>query len=128
VISGQRGPGPNAMRVLVCGGRNYVDRAELYAEFDRLHAEYAFTMVIAGGTGGVDALALEWARERGIATQAFRAEWGTFGRIGKAGPLRNARILAESRPDIVVAFSGGRETANMVKQAKAAGVWVVTVD
>jgi YspA, cpYpsA-related SLOG family len=116
------------MRVLVCGGRAYTDRAELYAELDRLHAEYAFTTIITGGAGGVDVLALEWAQARGIATQAFRAEWGTFGRIGRSGPLRNARILAESRPDIVVAFSGGRETANMVKQGKAAGVWVVTVD
>jgi hypothetical protein len=37
-------------------------------------------------------------------------------------------MLAEGRPDIVVIFPGGRETANMVKQAKAAGVWVVTVE
>jgi hypothetical protein len=116
------------MRVLVCGGRAYTDRAEFYAELDRLHAEYAFTTIIAGGAGGVDALALKWAQARGIATQAFSAEWGAFGRLGRAGPLRNARILAESRPDIVVAFSGGREAANMVKQARATGIWVVTVD
>jgi len=118
----------NAMRVLICGGRAYTDRAELYAELDRLHAEYVFTTIIAGGAGGVDALDLEWAQAQGIATQAFTAECGTFGRTGRAGPLRNARILAESRPDIVVAFPGGRDTANMVKQAKAAGVWVVTAD
>jgi hypothetical protein len=105
------------MRVLVSGGRAYTDRDELYAELDRLHAEYVFTTIIAGGAGSVDALTLEWAQARGIATQAFRAEWGTFGRL--AGPFRNARILSESRPDIVVAFPGGRDTANMVKQAKA---------
>jgi YspA, cpYpsA-related SLOG family len=116
------------MRVLVCGGRAYTDRDELYAELDRLHAEYVFTTLFAGGAGGADALSLEWAQARGIATQAFRAEWGTFGRTGRAGPLRNARILAESRPDIVIAFPGGRDTANMVKQAKAAGVWVLTVE
>ena len=118
----------NAMRVRICGGRAYTDRAELYAELDRLHAEYVFTTIIAGGAGGVDALALEWAQAHGIATQAFTAEWGTFGRTRRAGPLRNARVLAESRPDIVVAFPGGRDTANMVKQAKAASVWVVTAD
>jgi len=116
------------MRVLVCGGRAYTDRDALYAELDRLHAEYVFTTIIAGGAGGVDALTLEWAQANGIATQAFRAEWGTFSRTGRAGPPRIARILAESRPDIVVAFPGGRDTANMVKQAKVAGVWVVTVD
>jgi hypothetical protein len=41
---------------------------------------------------------------------------------------REAGMLAESRPDIVLAFPGGRRTANLVKQAKAAGVWVLTVD
>jgi YspA, cpYpsA-related SLOG family len=116
------------MRVLISGGRDYTDRAELYAELDRLNAEYAFGTIIAGGAHGVDALAVEWAQARGIATQVFTAEWGTFGRIERAGPLRNARMLAEGRPDIVVIFPGGRETANMVKQAKAAGVWLVTVD
>jgi len=68
-----------SMRVLVCGGRAYTDRDELYAELDRLHAEYVFTTIIAGGAGGVDALALEWAQAHGIATQAFRAERGSFG-------------------------------------------------
>jgi YspA, cpYpsA-related SLOG family len=116
------------MRVLVCGGRAYTDRDELYVELDRLHAEYVFTTIIAGGAGGADSLALEWAQARDVATQVFTAEWGTFGRVGRTGPLRNARILAESRPDIVIAFPGGRDTANMMKQAKAAGVWVVTVD
>jgi hypothetical protein len=116
------------MRVLVCGGRDYTDRAALYAELDRLHAEYSFGTIISGGASGADALAVEWAQAQGIATQVFAAEWGTFGRRGSASSLRNARMLAESRPDIVVAFPGGHRTANMVKQAKAAGVWVLTVD
>jgi hypothetical protein len=115
------------MRVLICGGRTYADRAQLCAELDRLHAEYAFGTIISGSASGADALAVEWAQARGIATQVFAAEWGTFGRRGSASPPRNARML-ESRPDIVVAFPGGRGTANMVKQAKAAGVWVLAVD
>jgi hypothetical protein len=87
------------MRVLVCGGRAYTDRAELYAELDRLNAEYAFTTIIAGGAGGGDALALEWAQARGIARKrserngdrlaaqeervrlAMRAYWRKAGRI-----------------------------------------------
>jgi YspA, cpYpsA-related SLOG family len=113
------------MRVLVCG-RDYIDRAELFAELDRLHAEYVFGTIIAGRAGGIDALAVEWAKARGLATEVFKAEWGRFGR--GASLLRDERILAESRLDIVVAFSGGRGTTNMVRRAKAAGVWVVTVD
>ena len=44
-----------------------------------------------------------------------------------AGPERNARMLAEGRPDLVVAFPGGTGTADMVRRAKAAGVRVVEV-
>jgi hypothetical protein len=34
-------------------------------------------------------------------------------------------MLAEGEPDLVVAFPGGRGIANMVKQARAAGVEVL---
>jgi hypothetical protein len=79
------------MRVLVCGGLDYADRAELFVELDRLHAEYVFETVIAGGAGGVDALAVEWAQAHGIATQVFKAAaWGTLRHT--AGQLRNARM------------------------------------
>lgn len=39
-----------------------------------------------------------------------------------AGPIRNQRMLDEGKPDLVVAFPGGRGTADMVRRAKAAGV------
>ncbi|MEM9912925.1 MAG: hypothetical protein AAF922_19365 [Pseudomonadota bacterium] len=42
-----------------------------------------------------------------------------------AGPIRNKEMLDEGCPDLVVAFPGGRGTANMVKQAQAAGVEVL---
>jgi ABC-type Fe3+-hydroxamate transport system substrate-binding protein len=41
-----------------------------------------------------------------------------------AGPIRNGRML-EYKPDLVIAFPGGRGTANMVKQARKAGIAVV---
>jgi len=92
------------LRVLVCGGRDYIDRAELYAELDRLHAEYCFDTVVASGARGADELSVEWAQGRGIATQVVKAEWGTFGR--RATLTRNTRMLAEGRPDLVIAFPG----------------------
>jgi hypothetical protein len=58
------------MRVLISGGRDYADRAELYAELDRLNAEYAFGTIITGGAHGFDTLVVEWAQARGIATDA----------------------------------------------------------
>jgi hypothetical protein len=69
-----------------------------------------------------DMLAVEWARHRGVPTEVYMADWEHFGR--KAGPLRNGRLLAEGRPDLVVAFPGGAGAANMIEQTRAAGVRV----
>ena len=43
-----------------------------------------------------------------------------------AGPRRNRRML-DRRPDLVLAFAGGRGTADMVRQARASGVRVIEV-
>ena len=36
-------------------------------------------------------------------------------------------MLMEGKPDLVVAFPGGAGTANMIKQARKAGVEVIEV-
>jgi hypothetical protein len=52
-------------------------------------------------------------------------------RMGKYGGQRDlfvsGRCSSKGKPDLVVAFPGGRGTANMVKQARAAGVAVMEV-
>ena len=110
------------MRVLVCGGRDFRDREAVYAALDSLHAEHGFYVVITGGANGADRLSVEWARERGVPTEIYKADWDRIRR--RAGPLRNQRMLAEGKPDLVVAFPGGAGTANMIEQAQAAGARV----
>lgn len=97
-------------RVLVCGGRDFEDRAALYAALDRLHGQRCFTLLIAGGARGADTMGEHWARDRGVRTRIFMARWAIEGRA--AGPIRNARMLREGRPDLIVAFPGGKGTAN----------------
>jgi hypothetical protein len=107
-------------RLLVCGGRHFADRELLFRELDALPRP---ALVIHGGQTGADTLAGEWAKERGIPALVFAvspAEWRQLGR--RAGPLRNARMLAEGRPDLVVAFRGDDGTRNMLGQAKRAGI------
>jgi predicted Rossmann-fold nucleotide-binding protein len=111
-------------RVLVCGGRNYEDRDALYAALDQLHSEHRFSVVIAGGARGADTLAADWAKERGIPTEIYMAEWNRLGR--KAGPIRNRRMLDEGKPDLVVAFPGGTGTAGMAALARNAGEPVIS--
>lgn len=112
------------MRVLVCGGRNFDDPLTLGSWLGGIHKDCGpITLLIEGGAGGADFMASEFAKWRGIPVKTFRADWGRYGKA--AGPRRNKQMLDEGHPDLVVAFEGGRGTANMVKQAKAAGVEVL---
>lgn len=118
--------------VLVCGGRSYTDRRRVFAALDKLARRVEILAVRHGAASGADALADEWARLRGYAVQPYPADWSRLGRA--AGPLRNAEMLAAHDPAVpssrvccVVAFPGGRGTADMVQRAKAAGlkVWEI---
>lgn len=113
------------MIVLVCGGRDYYRRDVIFSTLDALHADTPITKLIEGGAAGVDNLAYSWAKERGLHGQTYRADWNGHGRA--AGPIRNAHMLADGNPDLVVAFAGGRGTANMVRLARAANVRVMEV-
>lgn len=111
------------MRVLVCGGRDFNDGRHLCRVLDTLHQKSRFSVVIHGAQRGADFLAGRWAKAHGIAVDPYKAEWTHLGRA--AGPIRNRRMLEEGRPDLVVAFPGGSGTANMVRQARGAGVKVI---
>jgi hypothetical protein len=56
----------------------------------------------------------------------YPADWAKHGRA--ASPIRNQQMLDEGRPNLVVAFPGGRGTADMVRRARSAGVEVIEVD
>lgn len=116
------------MRVLVCGGRNYRDRARLTAVLNKLNDAGdgdAIDLLIQGGAPGADRMASEWSYANAVAQAQFDADWDTHGTF--AGPMRNARMLAEGKPDLVIAFPGGRGTADMVKKARKAGVEVIEI-
>lgn len=113
------------MRVLVCGGRAYADNDRLYATLDDLDLDGSVSAVIEGGASGADALACRWAISRGVPIETFRADWVRYGR--SAGPRRNAQMLLEGKPDLVIAFAGGRGTANMVALARKSGIRVIEV-
>lgn len=110
------------MRLLVCGGRDYFDRGAVFAALDRVHAKRDVKFVIQGAASGADNLAVQWACEREVKVKSFRANWRVHGK--RAGPVRNQQMLDEGKPDGVVAFPGGRGTANMVALARQAGVKV----
>ena len=84
------------------------------------------TVIIHGAAKGADSLASEWAALNEVKEEVFPADWKTHGRA--AGPIRNQQMLDEGKPDLVIAFPGGRGTADMVKRARKAGIEVMEVE
>lgn len=108
------------MRVLACGGRYYDDADRVYLILDQLHKLFGIKRIIHGAASGADTLAKEWAIKNSILDEPFPANWGRYGKA--AGPFRNQKMLNEGQPHVVVAFPGGRGTANMIKQAEKHGI------
>lgn len=107
----------SGLRLLVCGGRDFSHRNAVFGALERVRRKRGLATVIHGGASGADELAGEWAEAEGIEVVRFPADWEREGRA--AGPKRNARMIAEGRPDAVVAFPGGRGTADCVRRAEA---------
>lgn len=115
------------MKVLVCGGRDFNDSMTLGSWLGGIHKNNGpITLLIEGGARGADYMARKFAEWQGIPVKTFPADWDRHGKA--AGHIRNAQMLVEDKPDLVVAFEGGKGTANMVRQAEAAGIRVLRAD
>lgn len=113
------------LRVLVCGGRDFADRRAVFGALEALNTERGIGCIIHGAARGADSLAGDWATANGVLAECHPADWEAHGKA--AGPIRNASMLESSKPDLVVAFPGGRGTADMVARARAAGVEVIEI-
>ena len=111
------------MRVLVCGSRDFTNRAFLFKALDGLHGEYGFSVVIHGAYRGADQLAKDWAESRGIPDDPYPADWKRLG--SPAGPIRNQRMIDEGKPELVIAFPGQKGTRDMKRRANKAGLKVI---
>lgn len=121
---------PRGVRVVVTGGRDYSD----YGYVERVMNLYRLQgnriqVLIYGVATGADTLCYEWAVSKGILTLPFPVTKDDWSRLGRgAGPIRNRRMIVEGKPDICIAFPGGRGTANMVSQCKEFGVPVILAE
>jgi len=101
---------PNARKVAIVGSR------ELRSEKQIRTRMAGNTVVISGGARGVDFLAESIARELGLTTVIYPAEWDLYGM--SAGYRRNRHIIAEANE--IIAFWDGRSrgTASTIRIAK----------
>ena len=112
-------------RIIVCGGRG-LEWSEWATTAHRILDEIGPSLVAQGGADGADMLARDWARRTGTCLVTFEAPWPFF--LKAAGPIRNGWMLEVIKPDLVLAFPGGKGTADMIEKAERAGVPVRRVE
>ena len=106
------------MRTIVAGSRTItsfkdVEDAIQFSNFNP-------TVIISGGTKGVDFLGEQWAALHNVPLEVYPAEWEKYGR--GAGFKRNA--LMATKADALVAIWDGqsRGTSHMINIAKNFGI------
>lgn len=140
------------MRWLVCGGRNFgaLDKhVRGGPEWNRVYKEYRWAKrqldrlaeqrssyyepddnwlpsdieIIHGGASGADRIGDEWGAVNWCIVHEYPANWNKYGK--SAGYIRNKQMLEEGKPDLVIAFPGGRGTTNMINLARDAKIEVI---
>ena len=125
------------MILIVTGGRDYNDRVRVDSAIMEAYDAHVrpgdrALNIWHGGATGADALAGAFADANRCSNVPFPADWKGDGRA--AGPKRNERMVAlaashkrNGHTVVVLAFPGGRGTADCVRRAKAHGLPVVTI-
>lgn len=90
----------------------------------RIGMEETITEIIEGGATGADTIAGWWAGVNQVTRTTVPANWKKHGK--SAGPIRNQAMLA-LRPDLVIAFPGGKGTKQMTGIARDGLVRVMEV-
>ena len=111
------------MKVLVCGGSSYRNKAAVFDELDKLHGHHPISLLINGGARGADYSSSQWAKERNIPLEVFKTDRNQYGE--KAFFLLNDRMLRDAQPDLVLAFPGGDVTADLLEKSENSGIRVV---
>ena len=128
--------------ILVCGGRTYDDWPKVCSTLNAVCDKRSLwdmepasmlamptaskVRVVTGGAPGADSMAETWAKELVLAEyREYRPDWKQYGL--RAGPIRNAEMLASEKVDLVIAFPGDKGTKDMVSRAYRAKIPVQEV-
>jgi hypothetical protein len=112
-----------AYLVAVTGGRDNNNKSLVWDALDDLPRPSPLVLHVGGATG-VDTLAEQWAKANEVTHKVFMAEWTAYGR--SAGPIRNRKMI--EGVDLLLAFPGGRGTANAIRTATELGIPVKVIE
>lgn len=114
--------------MLITGGRTYSDAGTVARVLQSIHARRPVGLLVEGGATGADALGRRWAQSVGVPHRTHHALWNTpAGFDAYAGRKRNVSMHDTERPDLVVAFPGGKGTSHMIAHAVSRGTPVLRV-
>ena len=115
------------MKILVTGGRDFDDKKLLEAALNRVvtGVEWYKDTIVHGGAKGADTLAGRYALKYGHTERVYLPDWDKHGK--KAGILRNIEMLDTEKPNVVLAFKGGKGTTHMMEYAEKKGYVVFKV-
>jgi precorrin-6x reductase len=121
------------MRVAFVGNRDWTDKERIsyvMEEYILIASEIDETLtVVSGGAQGADKLSEEVAKELGLDTLIFNAQWKLYGKA--AGHIRNKKMLVDSEPDLVIAFmkknNESKGTKNCISTAEKLNIPVIIV-
>lgn len=107
--------------VIVTGGRDFLD----YECVKSVLQLFDIGLLIQGAATGADALAKRYAIEHNLPFEDVPAQWSKYG--NSAGPIRNIQMLEKFPNAVVIAFPGGRGTANCISEARKRHMIVLEV-
>lgn len=103
--------------LVVTGGRNFLNAEHVIKTLDALKYDY---ISVGDCPTGVDFLVEQYCLERNIPHKIFVADWKKYGKL--AGPIRNREMVKDayqrSIDNFLLAFPGGKGTANCIKEAQ----------
>ena len=108
------------MKTIIAGSRT-INSPEIVAEAI-IESGFDITEVVSGTARGVDSVGEQIARDFGIPVSRFPADWYVFGKI--AGVMRNKEMAKYADAAIVVWDGSSKGSANMIAEAKKAGLKV----
>ena len=108
------------MRLLICGSVNWTNFELILGVVNQLKP----SIIIEGEAQGADIMGKKAGLMNMLVVEEYPANWVKFHKA--AGPIRNAQMLKEGKPDLVVAFNNDIEnskgTADMLQKAEKAGI------
>lgn len=108
-------------RILICGGRDYNNGTAFKSIMEQARSHFANDFcIIQGGARGADTLARHWAFAQKVCCIEVPAQWLNFSKA--AGSKRNRWMIQFCKPELIIAFPGGRGTQSMIDLGNRANI------